>query len=337
MEFVDKDPTLENYWRSIILFGSNTASYKFALAEALYDLSSTDNDFIKIEDLAAPFSKHICEHLKGASKQGTSSTSKFLDTCAEFNNGSIDHDELIAGTIKYGFKNVIDAFHVVNRKKIDKPFFIDDRKLNKGIRITNNFFELSNGSQFTDFKLETDARWRLVEEAWALGISKNLINIEYDSESSQLLSARGKRRVTVTSCRNALNGYQKGKCFYCYKPISILSGSINLGDVDHFIPFTAQDLVTEINGVWNLVLACKECNRGANGKFAQVPSVKLLQRLHTRNEYFISSHLPLRETLIRQTGRVGSQRKLFLQTQYDKAKSKLIHTWEPEALTEDLF
>ena len=27
MEFVEKDPTLENYWRAIILFGANTASY----------------------------------------------------------------------------------------------------------------------------------------------------------------------------------------------------------------------------------------------------------------------------------------------------------------------
>ena len=32
MNFVDVEPTLENYWRAIILFGKNTASYKFALA-----------------------------------------------------------------------------------------------------------------------------------------------------------------------------------------------------------------------------------------------------------------------------------------------------------------
>lgn len=34
MNFVDVEPTLENYWRAIILFGKNTASYKFALAKS---------------------------------------------------------------------------------------------------------------------------------------------------------------------------------------------------------------------------------------------------------------------------------------------------------------
>ncbi|VAL46716.1 Uncharacterised protein [Enterobacter hormaechei] len=34
MEFYQADPTLENYWRGVILFGRNVASYKFALASA---------------------------------------------------------------------------------------------------------------------------------------------------------------------------------------------------------------------------------------------------------------------------------------------------------------
>ena len=37
-KFYEIEPTLENYWRSILLFGRNVASYKFALAKALYDL-----------------------------------------------------------------------------------------------------------------------------------------------------------------------------------------------------------------------------------------------------------------------------------------------------------
>ncbi|MFY0678229.1 MAG: hypothetical protein JXR18_13175 [Neptuniibacter sp.] len=39
MEFFKVDPTLSSYWRSIILFGQNSASYKFALAKSLIDLS----------------------------------------------------------------------------------------------------------------------------------------------------------------------------------------------------------------------------------------------------------------------------------------------------------
>jgi len=34
-EFWGDAPSIENYWRSIILFGKNVASYKFALAQSL--------------------------------------------------------------------------------------------------------------------------------------------------------------------------------------------------------------------------------------------------------------------------------------------------------------
>lgn len=43
MNFVDVEPTLENYWRAIILFGKNTASYKFALAKSLIDVTLREN------------------------------------------------------------------------------------------------------------------------------------------------------------------------------------------------------------------------------------------------------------------------------------------------------
>ena len=36
--FTEVQPTLENYWRSVILFGRNVASYKFALGKSLLDL-----------------------------------------------------------------------------------------------------------------------------------------------------------------------------------------------------------------------------------------------------------------------------------------------------------
>ena len=37
-EFKEQYPSLESYWRSIILFGRNVASDKFALAESLLEL-----------------------------------------------------------------------------------------------------------------------------------------------------------------------------------------------------------------------------------------------------------------------------------------------------------
>lgn len=337
MEFYQADPTLENYWRGVILFGRNVASYKFALASALYEVDKMGSDLITLDELAAPFSRHLCEHLKHAPKQITSRSSQFLDTCLKFNNGEITHAQLIEATVRLGFNNVIDAFHNVNQGEIEKRFFIDERKTNNGIRLTDNFFSLGERLQYKNLAFETNARWNLVEQAWAMGVSRNLVGVEFDEENQLLFTRVNARRVDITSCRDSLNGYQKGRCFYCFRPISLVPGDPELADVDHFIPWAARHEVGNINGVWNLVLACQCCNRGIEGKSARIPKVRLLERLHTRNEYFIQSKLPLHETIVQQTGANPAARISFLQRNWQAARDKLLHTWEPKAEGEATF
>ena len=136
-------------------------------------------------------------------------------------------------------------------------------------------------------------------------------------------------RIVVTSARSALNGYQKGHCFYCFAPISAEGGNDG-ADVDHFFPWAVRaHLDCNINGVWNLVLACKSCNRGEGGKFDLVPSQSLIARLHKRNEFLINSHHPLRETLMLQSGQVEEQRANFLQKNYEAAVMHRIARWDP--------
>lgn len=334
MPFVSKQPMLEDYWRGIILFGRNVASYKFALAKSLLDLKPASGQLVKLEDLAPFYSGHITKHLKKADKQGTSSSSKFLDGCRKYNLGSINQEELIELTVRSGFNNVIDAFHVVGQGDVPARFYIDERKKNQGIRVTEEFSDLLSRHQSGNLPKEVEARWSLVETAWELRVSRSLLSVGHDEDSQSLFVLDNKkRRKSVTSSRDALNGYQKGKCFYCFSDIYI--GDRN-GDeypeVDHFFPHTLknQGFSNIVDGVWNLVLSCRECNRGTGGKFACVPTIKLLERLHRRNEFLISSHHPLRETLIQQTGVSEALRKQFLSTFHEKAWAKLIHTWEAE-------
>lgn len=330
MEFYQVDVTNENCWRAIILFGKNSATYKFALAQSLIDMHAKPNDLITLEQLAEPFSRHICTHLQHTPKQSTSSSSKFLEACSAYNRMEIEKDSLINTTIKQGFNHVLKAFHNVNNEELPNRFFIDERRTNKGIRLTENFYQLAESSQFKSFRYETEARWRLVEQGWRMGVSRNLVSVQYDPKLKTLFTSDSNRRVDITSCRDSLNGYQKGRCFYCYDEISTDKKSPDLADVDHFLPWVAKESIDNVNGVWNLVLACKDCNRGEGGKFAKVPTIELLYRLHKRNEYFINSHLPLRETLIQQTGLKEPARRSFLQKQYASAKSILIHEWQPE-------
>jgi hypothetical protein len=228
MEFYQADPTLENYWRGVILFGKNVASYKFALAHALYEVDKTGSDLITLDELAVPFSRHLCEHLKHAPKQITSRRSQFLDTCVGFNKGEVSQAQLIESTVRRGFNVVLNAFHNVNSAEIDKRFFIDERKTHKGIRLTDNFFLLGERQQYQNLAFETTARWNLVEQAWAMGVSRNVVGVEFDEGNQMLFARMNARRVDITSCRDSLNGYQKGRCFYCYRPISLIPGDAEL-------------------------------------------------------------------------------------------------------------
>jgi 5-methylcytosine-specific restriction endonuclease McrA len=330
-EFYEVTPTLDNYWRSIVLFGRNVASYKFALARSLLEFKDRGDDLIRLDELATPFSRNVCEHLTHSPKQATSKSSKFIDSCRKFNAEEIGPQELDKITVQLGFNNVIDAFHVVNQGAIPELFFIDERKENKGIRLTENLFELLGSEQATAFAPEVEARWRLVETAWELNISRDLIAVSYEPEREFLTANKGSQRIGITSCRDALNGYQKGLCFYCFRPISIVPGNDELADVDHFFPHALKGtgVAEPVDGVWNLVLACSDCNRGEGGKFARMPKLGLLRRLKKRNDYLINSHHPLRETLIGQTGSTTEERDLFLQKSHSDAKRILIHTWEP--------
>jgi 5-methylcytosine-specific restriction endonuclease McrA len=334
LNFISQEPTLAEYWRSVILFGANSASYKFALAKSLLEIAPTGKTMISLDELAKPFARHICDHLKLEDKQTNSRSSAFLSACRQFNTRAIDENALIKATVKDGFNKVLDAFHHVNKADLPQRFFSDERNSeHKGIIITDELFKLLEGGELANLAQEVESRWRLVETAWGLKISRNLIQINHDEDSQILYAIDKLRRVNVTSSRDALNGYQKGKCFYCFGGISLQPGQSDLADVDHFFPHKLKPLgiAHPINGVWNLVLACPGCNRGVGGKFDRLPSQKLVQRLHNRNEFLIGSHHPLKETLEQQTGKTEPPRNRFLSNAYEAAKIPLGNSqWEPE-------
>ncbi len=63
-DFLDVQPTLENHWRALVLFGRNVATYKFALGRALLEAKDRGDERISLEELALPFASAICEHLE---------------------------------------------------------------------------------------------------------------------------------------------------------------------------------------------------------------------------------------------------------------------------------
>ncbi len=336
--FLPSDPSLEDCWRGVVLYGRNTASYKFALAKSLLELNPKSGQLVKLEDLAPSFARHISQHLKDAPKQITTRDGKFIQACLDFNKDN-DLNKLVDTTVSHGFNNVIDAFHVVGSSSVMHNFYQDERKSNKGIRISEEFSQLTEGPQAPNLIEEVEARWRLVETAWNLGIAANLLNVHHDHDLGEIFTFdRSMKRRSVTSSRSALNGYQKGRCFYCFSELTLIGEKKNV-DVDHFFPHKLKQnqLGILVDGIWNLVLSCQNCNRGINGKFDRIPSIRLLQRLHRRNEFFIGSHHPLRETLINQTGKTEMDRSKFLGRVYQQIQLNPATAWEPEQKFQSYF
>ena len=338
-KFQINDPSLESQWRAIILFGKNSATYKFAFAKSLLELVQKEKTRISLEELSIPFARNIVTHLRNNDKQGNSSSSNFLQACRKFITGEISETTLFDITQKIGFVNVVDAYQNVNGLIIPNKFYHKDYKLGKkSIVVTDDLISLKEKFQYQNFGQEVEARWSLVETALNLNINSNLLEVQYDEVRSLFYLTNLMRRVDITSVRDSLNGYQKGKCFYSFQDISINPLSNNVCHVDHFLPHINKRIHSSegvnINGVWNLVLADSKINIS---KSARLPEIKFLERLYNRNEFYIESKHPLSETIVNQTGKTKEERRKFLQAQYNFALQSSIHTWKPEIELEGNF
>jgi 5-methylcytosine-specific restriction endonuclease McrA len=321
-------------FRSIVLHGANVASYKFALAKSVLTLAEGGAAAVTLEELAVPFSKEICDHLQQVDTQSTSSGSRFLDACRHYNAGRITEEELVSTTALLGFNNVIDAFHVVDRTDVSTRFFTDERQQSlRGIKFTDELLALATQPDARHpLEAEAESRWRLVESAWhERRATGSTLRVIYDRPNETIVRGMLGHRRSITWVRPSLSGYQAGACFYCGTPITPLLGVENSADVDHYFPhmLMSRGVLLDLDGVWNLVLACPVCNRGTAGKFDRLPHGDFLETLWQRNERLINSHHPLRESIINTTGATAPARLAFLRSVQNRAIEHARAEWRP--------
>lgn len=327
-------------WRSIILLGDNDKCYKFALGKTLLYFSNLQKTEIKFEDFIEIYATEICEHLKIVSIQGTDRKppGKVLTSCKSFIDGIIKNDELIQN-IKKDEWVVLKKFHLIKGEHVDFKYFdLKKDKSNKSIVLTDSLLDLKKNIQFENLHKEVDGRWNLLERAWQLKIPERLLLVENDIKLENLFIKSKDNRINITGSRNALNGYQEGRCFYCKSIISIESNKEDTSDVDHFFPYSLEEKgsLRNLNGIWNLVLACKTCNRGEGGKFDKIPHKSFLEKLEQRNNALIVGHKPLRQALILQTGDTVIKRQKFLAENFKTATEILYHAnWKPKIFFEN--
>jgi 5-methylcytosine-specific restriction endonuclease McrA len=315
-------------WRSILLFGSNTASYKFALGGALLEVATAGSESIRVQDLAVPFAKRICDHLKIEDRQAINPSSSFLAACRQYNSGEIDLDTLVSSTISKGFRYVFDAFHQVAGEDVPQRFFIlEGSGGNRVIHPTEQLLGI-NRSTSAVLEGEVEARWRLVETAWSIGVSAQLLDVQMNGATEELIVSRDlDTRKSIGNAKWAFSGYQDGKCFYCSVELDTIDLVMTQTHVDHVIPHSlGKFMTTDVDHVWNLVNACADCNLS---KSNNMPEYAVVERVYKRNEYYIHSNHPLKDAIIRATGKTAAERVRTVRRAFDDAGKLMPTSWNP--------
>jgi 5-methylcytosine-specific restriction endonuclease McrA len=271
-----------------------------------------------VQDLAIPFAKRICNHLKVEDKQGTNPSNSFLKACRQFNADEIEIDQLVGMTVSQGFRYVFDAFHVVASEEVPKRFFtVEGSSAKRVIHPTEQLLNINDSSSAV-LDGEVEARWRLVETGWSIGVPSRLLDVRMDKPTEQLIVRSDSRgRKNIGSAKWAFNGYQDGKCFYCNVELDTPDIIATKTHVDHVIPYLLdQHLSTDLDHVWNLVNACSECNLA---KSKTMPQYSIVERVYQRNEYYIHSNHPLKDAIKAATGNTAAERRGTVRSAFDDA------------------
>lgn len=323
--------TGESVWRAIVLYGANSATYKFAFGATLLDVAASGRDHVALDELAPRYAELLCQALQRQPRQGTAPRSKFLDACRAFNAGELDRDALHRRTVQFGFNNVIDAFPQLGGDQAPVRYYEDRRKKSAapGLVLRDELLELARSVHAQDLDAEIAARWRLVETAWATGISDAVLApaLVYDRDTECLVLQTKQRRKSVTGVVVVLNGYQDGRCAYCNRAIA--QGTKTRPIVEHVLPYrlrTRHWVGPDVDAIWNLVLSCEPCNQAKGGR---PPHETWMPWLEQRNNDLIESRHPLREILMAQTGATTVVRHSTLKLAYQRATELLPVVWTP--------
>lgn len=290
-DFENDDQSELTALRTIILFGRNVSTYKFALCSALMQEKVTNQ--IRYSDIRDNFLKGLIKHFNSNSSQYQAGKNQLTDAFTKYNNDR-NWSDLIKIAEKNIYNNVFEAFHNVGGSSIEKKHLLfENDKKSKRIILTDNLNKiLENNELSTQIATENESRWKIVEEAWKNKLSPN--NLVYNSEDENFYSVTQNERTNLRKAVDVLSPYQHGKCFYCNRKLdsNVNKQADNFPDVDHFIPHVYLKSNTNINpdGVWNLVIACKKCNRGQGGKFESPPSKDYQTKLITRNVLYTQEH-----------------------------------------------
>ena len=314
------EPTAKNFWRGIVLYGSNQSTYKIGLAERLLDYANRNITKVPLDEFGDDWLTAYLSRTKNGKPQsrrrlvngiekGLTYTEQQIES---YKQGKTTREKAIGVIIDRSLdKMVLQKFHTLFKRKIPETFFeLSDNKSH--LIIHDNLLDLAADKRINDLKNEVVGRWDLLEYGFSKPDNEESLMVDSDSYNTNHgrdayveIIVKNKRR-NLTPLIPILNGYQQGKCFYCNDELFDIH-------VDHVIPHKA----VQHDAICHLVLAHEHCNEG---KHDFRPPKRFVQKLIDRNESVLKSDLPLKEELKKVLGVSIQERSQKVWKEYSLVK-----------------
>ncbi len=302
--------TPSDYWKGVILFGLNNATYKMGLGKVLLMHAKAGVNRVSWEDLSKDFLSEYLDRLTDdpMPQQANPARRTVMERiAADLMGDHINESQAIERVATDAFNDVVPRFQTIGTdKSIVKNLFYEP-DFGKQLVLTDTLLSLGD-EKFAELDQEVDARWNLLEGAFSINQSQH--SYQLANNVREIYLADGYERKSLTDNIPFLQGYQGNTCFYCGQR---MEGQIH---VDHVLPRQ----VINHDEVWNLVLSHSDCNL-LKGDY--LVGQHFIEKLTQRNENIMGSNHPWKHRISSQLGNTAKRRRDALAANYDNMRSVL--------------
>ncbi|WP_313706129.1 HNH endonuclease domain-containing protein [Massilia sp.] len=302
------DFSATDYWKALILYGLNQATYKIALGKTLLSLSAQGYNRVSWDILASEFFELYRSRLDVADplpQQATPGRRTAMERIVANFRLRNDIDTAVGTVQADAFDDVIPRFHnLAGIESIQGKFYRFE--FGRTLELTDEL-HMVREKQTDALHAELDARWGLLEGAFLIATGEQ--RLANDVRSIYLDGAY--KRRTLTGNIPFLQGYQGNTCFYC--GLDLRAEDI---DVDHVLPRQ----VLQHDEIWNLVLAHRACNIR---KLDRLVGAHFIRKLIGRNENIMGSNHPWKKRIADMLGSSPTARAKKLHWHYENVKMVL--------------
>ncbi len=309
-QFDDND-----YWKGVILYGLNQATYKIALGKSLIELTSLNKEVIDWSELSKSFFDNYIDRFKNEHLPQQSNSSRITRVekiYLQYKTGTLDYNKAVELIGLEAFGDVIPRFQTIGTDKtiIGEKFYHFD--FGNKLYIHDSLFKIVETDKL-NLLSEIDARWSLLEGAFKI----NQGDWTLSNDIREMYITSGYDRKPLSNNIPFLKGYQGNVCFYCSEHID--DSDIH---VDHVLPRQ----VVRHDEIWNLVLSHSLCNLHKDDFLV---GKHYLEKLILRNENIMGSNHPWKKKISETLGATKNERTKTTLKHYDDVKVVLNNRyWE---------